>query len=366
MTTEADETALQWHYHAALRAHGFEPDPHQLAVVEALDRLDGALCGRPAGGFQRWLGRGNGETPKGLYLWGGVGRGKTWLMDLFFDHAAESRRERLHFHHFMQQVHAELATIKGRKNPLEIVARRMAREWRLLCLDEFHVVDIGDAMILAGLLKALFAQGMVLVTTSNVPPDKLYRDGIQRASFLPAIRLLQTYLEVIAVGGDRDFRTEVLASARLYHWPASEAVEVQMQEEFHRLAPTAVEQEGELAINGRVMPYRYRADGMAWFDFEALCGPPRSQHDYIELARCHQTVFISNVPQMGASRDDRTRRFIFLIDEFYDRRVKLVLSAAAPMARLYQGERLAFEFQRTVSRLQEMQTEAYLGSPHRS
>lgn len=365
-TTEARETPLHRHYHGALHTHGFEPDPHQLAVVERLARLDEALCERPAGGLQRWLGRNNGEAPRGLYLWGGVGRGKTWLMDLFFDHAAESRRERLHFHHFMQQVHAELATIKGRKNPLEIVARRMAREWRLLCLDEFHVVDIGDAMILAGLLKALFAQGVVLVTTSNVPPDGLYRDGIQRASFLPAIRLLESHLEVVAMGGERDFRSEVLASARLYHWPASEAVEAQMQEEFHRLAPTAVEQEGELLINGRVMPYRYRADGMVWFDFEALCGPPRSQHDYIELARCHQTVFISNVPQMGASRDDRTRRFIFLIDEFYDRRVKLVLSAAAPMASLYQGERLAFEFQRTVSRLQEMQTEAYLGSPHRA
>ncbi|RMG32351.1 MAG: AFG1 family ATPase, partial [Gammaproteobacteria bacterium] len=349
------------YYRAALDAHGFEPDAHQLSVVDALQHVADRLRAPAAGRWARWLGRTNPESSRGLYLWGGVGRGKTWLMDLFFDHVDEPRRQRLHFHHFMQQVHAELSAIEGRKNPLEIVARRMARQWRLLCLDEFHVVDIGDAMILAGLLKALFAEGMVLVTTSNVPPDGLYRDGIQRASFLPAIRLLQTHLEVVRLEGGRDFRSEVLSGMPLFHCPADEAAERQLQAEFFRLAPAAVEQAGELVINGRAMPYRYRADDMVWFDFEALCGPPRSQHDYIELARCHHTVFLSGVPQMGASRDDRTRRFIFLIDEFYDRRVKLVLSAAAPVERLYQGERLAFEFQRTVSRLTEMQTAAYLG-----
>lgn len=365
MTTDDGAGALERHYLAALESQGFFPDPHQRQVVAALERL-GRTLERPRrdGPWRRLFG-GVRSAPRGLYLWGGVGRGKTWLMDLFFEWVREPRKQRLHFHRLMQQVHGELTAIAGRKNPLETVARRMAGEWRLLCLDEFHVTDIGDAMILAGLLRALFAQGVVLVTTANVPPEGLYRDGIQRASFLPAIRLLEERLEVVAMGGDRDFRGEVLTGGRCYHWPLSGQAEEAMWAEFRRLAGTAMERDGELEVNGRAIPYRCRADGMAWFDFEALCGPPRSQRDYIELARRHHTVFISGVPQMGAARDDRTRRFIFLIDEFYDRKVKLVLGAAAPIERLYQGERLAFEFQRTMSRLREMQTGAYLGRPHR-
>jgi cell division protein ZapE len=353
-------------YHQRLQAEGFSPDPDQEAVVRALQRVADQLGRRTtASGWRAWFGGNKPEAVPGLYVWGGVGRGKTWLMDMFFDQVAEPRKQRLHFHRFMQQVHAELAQIRQQRNPLELVARHMAREWRLLCLDEFHVVDIGDAVIFAGLLKALFAQGIVLVTTSNVPPDELYKDGIQRASFLPAIALLQEHLEVRPMGGERDFRVEILTQARVYHWPHSAQLDAALFEEFRHLAPTGLQQDGELLINGRSMPYRYLADNMVWFDFEALCGPPRSQHDYIELARCQHTVFLTQVPQMGASRDDRTRRFIFLIDEFYDRKVKLVISAETPVNRLYQGERLAFEFQRTVSRLTEMQTQAYLGSAHR-
>jgi len=353
------------HYRQRLQEGGFEPDPEQLRVLESLQRVASELnVPRPRG----WRSLFGGSRPgpvKGLYLWGGVGRGKTWLMDLFFDTLEEPRKQRLHFHRFMQLVHAQLAEISKQSNPLELVARRMARDWRILCLDEFHVVDIGDAVIFAGLLRSLFEQGIVLVTTSNVPPDGLYRDGIQRASFLPAISLLNQHLEVLPMGGDRDYRVEIMTEAQVYHWPLGEQVDGILHEEFMRMANSEVQQDGDLMINGRAMPYRYCSDGMVWFDFEALCGPPRSQHDYIELARCQHTVFLSDVPAMGASRDDRTRRFIFLIDEFYDRKVKLVISAEAPVSRIYQGERLAFEFQRTVSRLTEMQTPAYLGSAHR-
>lgn len=352
-------------YQQRLRADGFEADPEQLRILEGLQRIADQLQTPSGAGWRNWLGRGRPPAVKGLYVWGGVGRGKTWVMDLFFDALPEPRKQRLHFHRFMQLVHSRLGQIKSRANPLQLVARDMARDWRLLCLDEFHVVDIGDAVILAGLLRALLEQGIALVTTSNVPPDELYKDGIQRASFLPAIELLNRQLEVLRLGGERDYRVEIMTQAQVYHWPHSEHSDVAMLREFETMANSELRSDGDLLINGRAMPYRYASDGMAWFDFEALCGPPRSQHDYIELARCQHTVFLSDVPAMGASRDDRTRRFIFLIDEFYDRKVKLVISAEAPAPRLYQGERLAFEFQRTVSRLTEMQTAAYLGSAHR-
>jgi cell division protein ZapE len=350
-------------YRQRLAAEGLHEDADQLQVVESLQRVVDELAAPVPKGWRHWFSRSS-PPIRGVYLWGGVGRGKTWLMDLFHDNLDAVSKGRFHFHRFMQLVHAELATIKGRANPLEIVAGRMARDWRLLCLDEFNVVDIGDAVILGGLLRALFEQGVVLVTTSNVVPDELYRDGIQRASFLPAIALLNRHTEVIELGGDRDYRKMVLEQSQVYHSPLGEATDARLREEFDCLTNTTPEVDGELSINNRVMPFRYRAEDMVWFDFEALCGPPRSQNDYIELARTHQTVFISDIPIMGGSRDDRTRRFIFLIDEFYDRRVKLVVSAEAPANRLYIGERLAFEFQRTVSRLTEMQSSAFLGRPH--
>ena len=350
-------------YEALLASEGLSRDPDQQRVLESFGRVANDVCRPVRKGWKRWLQRP--EPPiKGLYVWGGVGRGKTWLMDLFHDHLDGVPKMRLHFHRFMQLVHSELAAIKGKSNPLQIIAARMARDWRVLCLDEFHVVDIGDAMILAGLLRSLFEQGIVLVTTSNVLPDNLYRDGIQRASFLPAIDLLNAHTEVLELGGNRDYRKMILEQARVYHTPLGAQTDVVLLEEFYRLARTDPEGPGDLLINGRPMAYRFRAQDMVWFDFEALCGPPRSQNDYIELARCHQTVFLSDIPVMGGSRDDRTRRFIFLVDEFYDRRVKLVLSAEAPASRLYIGERLAFEFRRTLSRLTEMQTSAFLGRPH--
>jgi cell division protein ZapE len=351
-------------YDARLATEGLHADPHQRRALEALQQVAGALLQPPhSPGWKRWFGQ-RPQPVRGVYLWGGVGRGKTWLMDLFHDALDDVPRARLHFHRFMQLVHSELTAVHGRSNPLTIVARRMVGQWRLLCLDEFNVVDIGDAVILAGLLRALFDEGIVLVTTSNVAPDDLYRDGIQRASFLPAIDLLQRHTHVLELGGERDYRRLVLEQERVYHTPLGPEADAQLEAEFERLSNVPPDGPGELMINGRAMPFRRRAQGMVWFDFEALCGPPRSQNDYIELARCQQTVFLSDIPVMGGARDDRTRRFIFLVDEFYDRRVKLVLSAAAPAHRLYVGERLAFEFQRTVSRLTEMQTPAFLGRPH--
>ena len=350
-------------YESRVAAEGLTADPHQRRVLERFSRLV-EEAGRPAP--QGWRGWFQPPAPaiKGLYLWGGVGRGKTWLMDMFHDNLSGVSSTRFHFHRFMQLVHSELGAIKGKANPLQIIAARMARDWRVLCLDEFHVVDIGDAMILAGLLRSLFEQGVILVTTSNVAPDNLYRDGIQRASFLPAIDLIYSRTEVLELGGDRDYRKMILEQAQVYHTPLGAVTDAALLSEFRRLAGSAPDGPGDLLVNGRNMPYRHRTDGLAWFDFEALCGPPRSKNDYIELARCHHTVFVSDIPVMGGSRDDRTRRFIFLVDEFYDRRVKLVLSAEAPAQRLYIGERLAFEFQRTVSRLTEMQTPAYIGRPH--
>lgn len=355
--------ALRELYEARLDAEGLSADHYQLGVIDALQRVCDEVTRPGPQGWRRWLAPPVAPV-RGVYLWGGVGRGKTWLMDLFHDNLSGSSKARFHFHRFMQLVHHELTAIKGKANPLQLVAAKMARQWRVLCLDEFHVVDIGDAVILAGLLRSLFEQGIVLVTTSNAAPDDLYRDGIQRASFLPAIDLLNRHTEVRELGGERDYRKMILEQAQVYHTPLGADTDVALEAEFERLSNTAVQGPGELVINGRAMPYRRCAEDLVWFDFDALCGPPRSKNDYIELARTHQTVFISDIPIMGASRDDRTRRFIFLVDEFYDRRVKLVVSAEAPLQRLYIGERLAFEFQRTVSRLTEMQTPAFLGRPH--
>jgi cell division protein ZapE len=348
------------HYHHQLGERQYATDPDQAKVVHALQALSDELDARAKS--NRWpnLWGSQPETLKGLYIWGGVGRGKTWLMDLFYDHLAEPRKTRLHFHRFMQRVHADLTRWQGKRNPLKHIAKHMKQEWNVLCLDEFQVKDIGDAVILAGLLRSLFDQGIVLVTTSNVAPENLYQDGIQRASFLSAIKLLQEHTQVLPMGGLQDYRQNTAAQTHLYHSPITPETPIRLEEQFTRLASTRIQQTGILPINGRPMPYHKLAGEVVWFDFEALCGPPRSQQDYIELARRQHTVLLSDIPIMGASRDDRTRRFILLIDEFYDRKIQLIISAAAIPDKLYMGERLAFEFQRTISRLTEMQTTAYL------
>ena len=303
-------------------------------------------------------------APKGIYLWGGVGRGKTWLMDFFFESYPGKQKYRYHFHRFMQDIHQRMAVLKKRSNPLQVVAKDLAGRIRLLCLDEFNVIDIGDAVILSGLLRALFERGVTLVITSNLSPDELYKNGIQRLSFLPAIELLKQHTEVIELQGSHDYHHGQLERSGVYHSPLDEMAGLCLLEEFIRLASGRVEVDRTLKILGRDIPFQKKADGMVWFDFEALCGLPRSQNVYIEIARRNHTVLISDIPRLDGSRDDQARRFIFLVDEFYDRKVKLVVSAEAKPERLYCGERLAFEFIRTAGRLREMQTQRYLNSPH--
>ena len=355
-------------YERQLHDAGLTPDPEQAAAAERLEQVRASLVVAGPLPARTWLGRlRSARRPpvRGLYLWGDVGRGKTWLLDLFFHALPFADRHRWHFHRFMQAMHGELSRLKGTADPMERVAERLMDGARVLCLDEFVVTDIGDAMLLARLLRALFEQGVTLVTTSNAEPDDLYKDGIQRASFLPAIDLLKRHTTVVRLRGDTDYRLRSLEQVPVYLTPAGPAADERLAEEFRRLAPDRAEADGAIEVYGRPVWFRRRADDCAWFDFEALCGPPRSQNDYIELARCHHTIILSGVPVLDGSADDKARRFVHLVDELYDRNVKLIVTAAVPPERLYCGERLAFEFRRTASRLQEMQSREYLGRPHR-
>ncbi len=357
-------------YRAELQRSGFVHDPAQERAAIELQRVyDDLLAARAREqGLMRRvaarLGRGSSEPVTGLYLWGGVGRGKTHLMDLFFDSIPFRERLRTHFHRLMQRVHLELRECAGRKDPLRLVGARIAREARLLCLDEFYVSDITDAMLLAGLFEELFARGVTLVATSNVAPDELYRDGLQRSRFLPAIEMIKRHARVLNVDGGIDHRLRVLERARLYHSPLDQAAEASLRQCFSSLAPDVPGTERILSIAGRPIRARRCSGDVAWFDFAELCDGPRSQNDYIELAREFRTVLIGGVPVFTAGKDDQARRFINLVDEFYDRGVKLVLAAAAPLEGLYAGGRLGFEFQRTASRLIEMQSYEYLARPH--
>jgi cell division protein ZapE len=306
---------------------------------------------------------------KGLYFWGGVGRGKTYLMDVFFDELPFEQKMRTHFHRFMRRVHQELTELKGEKNPLIKVAERLSLEARVICFDEFFVTDITDAMILAGLLEALFERGVTLVATSNIVPAGLYQNGLQRDRFLPAIALLQQHTEVVNIDGGIDYRLRALQQAALYYAPLTAAADASLEACFLRLAPDAqaIASDVALTVEGRTIVARKVADDVAWFDFFALCDGPRSQRDYIEIAREYHAVVVSNVPLLGQSNDDQARRFIYMVDEFYDRGVKLVISAAEPIVALYSSQgRLTFEFERTQSRLLEMQSEAYLALAHKA
>jgi cell division protein ZapE len=340
----------------------FQPDAHQREVIARLDglrdQLQDASTARAG-----WLRRRRYPIP-GIYLWGAVGRGKTWLMDRFFDELPNAGKQRFHFHRFMQYIHSEMQRLQGQSDPMERVAHHVVTDTRVLCLDEFNVIDIADAVMLAGLLRGLFGAGLTLVATSNHPPELLYRGGIQRASFLPAIDLLNRHTRVLQLQGDVDYRRQVAEIAGVYHWPLGAQSEAGLWQAFERLSEQLPQRDGVVQVMSRDIPYRYRSGDLVWFDFEALCGPPRSQFDYIELARNHHTVIVSDIPRLDGSSDDRSRRFICLIDEFYDRGVKLLLSASVRPEMLYCGERLAFEFQRTVSRLLQMQTADYLSRPH--
>ena len=303
------------------------------------------------------------SVPRGLYLWGGVGRGKSFLMDSFFAVVPIKRKTRVHFHAFMRDVHEELATLKHEVDPLATVASRIARRHRLVCFDEFHVSDIADAMILGRLLTALFAAGVVFVLTSNYPPEGLYPNGLQRQNFVPTIRLLRDWLDVLEVDGGIDYRLRALEHMQTFHVPAGRQADAAMERAFEAMR-TGPDEPARLAIEGRSITARRRAGCAVWFDFAALCDGPRSQRDYLELAQRFAVVFLSDIPVMGAAQGDLARRFTWLIDILYDHRVKLVASAAAPAADLYVAGPNAQEYPRTVSRLTEMRTHDYMALPH--
>ena len=352
---------------AALAAQGHALDASQRAALSRLEDLRRRILARKS-----LLARSldllpRARTPlRGLYLWGGVGRGKTFLVDAFLAELPIREKRREHFHRFMQDVHARLRRHRDRTSPLEQVAAGIAAEARVLAIDEFVVGDVADAMILGALLEALFRRGVTLVATSNLPPGDLYRDGLQRERFLPAIALIEKHCRVVEVEGGVDYRLRQLERATLWFGPAVTDADARLAEEFERLADGGGAHDVKVQVEGRPVRARREAEDVVWFEFRELCEGPRSAADYIEVARCYQAVFLSGVPVMDAAADDAARRFVTLVDEFYDRGVKLVLSAAADAPEsLYRGERLALEFRRTASRLHEMQGRAYFAKPHR-
>jgi cell division protein ZapE len=364
-------------YQQALDAGEYQADEVQRRAVTQLDRIYQALrqkpaASAPAGGLRgklsRLLGKGGDTAPQrpvqGLYIWGGVGRGKTWLMDMFFHSLPGDRKMRLHFHRFMLRVHEELTELQGRENPLEIVADGFKAETDVLCFDEFFVSDITDAMLLATLLQALFARGITLVATSNIPPDDLYRNGLQRARFLPAIDLINEYCDVMNVDAGIDYRLRTLTQAHLYLTPLNDQTREALDRMFVKLAGKAGEDAPVLQINHRPLQAIRSVDGVLAVDFHTLCEEARSQLDYIALSRLYHSVILYNVQVMGPLKENTARRFLALVDEFYERHIKLVIGAEASMFEIYQGVQLKFEFQRCLSRLQEMQSEEYLKLPH--
>mgnify|MGYP003382144394 CR=1 FL=1 len=353
-------------YEAELKARGYVADPAQLRAIHALESC--------AAGWARYKEKRSNplkklvnrpEIPRGVYMYGGVGRGKSFLMDCFFNVVPLRRKTRLHFHEFMREVHRELASLQGTVNPLDELGRRIARRYRLICFDEFHVADITDAMILHRLLVSLFENGVGFLTTSNFKPDDLYPDGLHRDRILPAINLLNERLTVVNVDNGTDYRRQTLEQLRLYHSPLGPEADKAMREAFSRLASGA-DEDPVLHIEAREIRARRRAGGVVWFDFRTLCGGPRSQNDYLEIASQFHTLLLSDVPYMPVRMASEARRFTWLVDVLYDRRVKLIASAQVAPDALYTEGPLSNEFPRTVSRLNEMQSVEYLALPHRT
>ena len=357
-------------YQADLKRPDFFHDAAQENAVRHLQRLYDDLIAREQG-KSGLMGKLFGKKPqgpvKGLYFWGGVGRGKTYLVDTFFDALPFEQKMRTHFHRFMKRVHEEMRTLKGEKNPLTIIGKRFADEARVICFDEFFVSDITDAMILATLMEELFKNGVSLVATSNIVPDGLYKDGLQRARFLPAIALLKEHTDIVNVDSGVDYRLRALEQAELFHFPLGPAAEESLLTSFRSLLPdcTHMVENEALMIENRAINVVRVCEDVAWFEFRELCDGPRSQNDYIELGKIFHAVILANVEQMSVAKDDMARRFINLVDEFYDRYVKLIISAEVELKDLYTGGRLSFEFQRTLSRLLEMQSHEFLSRPHR-
>ena len=356
-------------YQQALKTQGFNSDPAQEKVTATLALIQQALLEkehktsklfyRLFSKFSRF------KSPvRGLYLWGDVGRGKTWIVNLFIESMPAIKIKRLHFHHFMIDIHKQLATLSVQKNPLEVIAKRFADRYQVLCLDEFIVTNITDAMLLYGLLDALFKQGVTLIATSNRIPEDLYKNGLQRERFLPAIDLIKQHTRVSHLDGTVDHRLALLESTDIYLSPITGSTHQYLFNQFESLATDTIRTNKVLTIHNRQIKTEYFSDEVAWFTFKNLCDAPRATPDYIELARLFHTIFITNVPAMDEYLDDKARRFIYLIDEMYDRSVKIIISAESPAESLYSGKLLQFAFNRTVSRLAEMRSEVYLSRAH--
>ena len=356
-------------YEIILRQSEFIPDAAQKKSIVMLDNLHDSLIHRESTNARHWLQKlvlpNKALDPvRGLYFWGGVGRGKTFLMDIFYRCLPFEKKKRVHFHQFMNDIHHALKRVENIQNPLDKIARDLKRQFSVLCLDEFVITDIADAMIMAGLLEALFEQGVVLVTTSNSPPQRLYYDGLQRARFLPAIDLISRHCKVTNLDGDQDYRLMGLEKTHLYTTPHSQAALDQIERYLSEHVTPYQTQLRRLKINDRDLAYNYCAEDTVWFSFEQLCKTTRSQDDYLELARLFNTLILTEIHEMNSLNDDVARRFVLLIDVLYDHHVVFICSASVEPEQLYQGKRLAFEFERTSSRLIEMQSQQYLAQAH--
>lgn len=355
-------------YTQDLKRTDFVHDPAQEQAVAVLQRVYEDLMHTEmpqTGWISRLFSRNQNYLPaKGLYLWGGVGRGKTYLVDLFFECLPFENKKRVHFHRFMRKVHEQLSKQRHLQDPLNKIATQFATEFRILCFDEFIVTDITDAMLLGGLLNHLFNNGVTLVATSNIGPDDLYKDGLQRDRFQPAIDLINGHTVVHELRGNTDYRLRFLDKAEIYFHPHDDRAIFGLENNFEHIVSEAAEFDVSLEIEGREITAIRHANGVVWFDFDEICGGPRSQNDYLELAKCFHTIVVSDIPVLSSATDNHARRFINLIDILYDRNVKFMGSGSRPPYQLYQGERLRLEFNRTASRLVEMQSTDYLSRPH--
>ncbi|GAP74298.1 ATPase, AFG1 family [Pseudoalteromonas sp. SW0106-04] len=354
-------------YQQDLQRDDFLHDEAQENAVRHLQRLYDDIVAqpeKPRGFFSKLFAKDSTKAIKGLYFWGGVGRGKTYLVDTFYEALPTERKMRVHFHRFMHRVHQELKQLQDVKNPLLVVADKLKAETDIICFDEFFVQDITDAMLLGGLMEALFARGIILVATSNIVPDELYKNGLQRARFLPAIELVKANTEIVNVDSGVDYRLRTLEQAEIFHSPLDEQADQNLFAYFEQLSPEPGRANEAIEIEGRMIQTRMVSDCIVMFDFAELCESARSQVDYMEISRLYNTVLLANVKQMGQHNDDAARRFIALVDEFYERNVTLIISAQAPIEALYTQGNLNFEFKRCVSRLQEMQSREYLERPH--
>lgn len=357
---------VRQYYAQALQERGYKEDAAQRKAIERLQHLyDDFLRyqSQRSNRLMSWLRKP--EPPKGVYMWGGVGRGKSFLMDAFFHTVPIKKKARLHFHEFMRGVHQELDQVKGTSNPLDEVASRIADRYQLICFDEFHVSDVADAMILHRLLQALYAHGIAFVMTSNYEPSTLYPDGLHRDRILPAIALIQQRMEVLNVDAGNDYRRRDLEQVKVYYWPLDAQASAFMEGTFEELNTSAELASATLTLSGRRIKAVRLSKNVAWFDFTTLCGGPRSQNDYLDLANRYEVILLSDVPEMGPRQASEARRFTWLVDVLYDHKVKLVISAAVEPEQLYTQGALANEFHRTVSRLVEMQSQAYLDEEQR-